>query len=105
MDPMKTQDVVYKNTNHGGMEQRERERLTTCHNCHRPRIPFGHVLIELWCVFKHCKWERDATKKERESTTHNNNNNNNAPFQSQKQHNVWEMDPMKTRGVVFKRVM
>ena len=34
--------------------------LTPIHSCHRPRIPFGHVLIERRCKGKHCKKSRDG---------------------------------------------
>jgi hypothetical protein len=37
--------------------------LTLIHTCHRPRIPFGHVLIERRCSSKHCRREKGATKK------------------------------------------
>ena len=50
----------------------EREStLTLFHICHRPRIPFGHVLIELMCTTKHCKRE-GATKKKKDQPTTNN---------------------------------
>ena len=44
--------------------------LTGLHSCHRPRIPFRHVLIELRCARKHCK--RGCNKeKERPTQTTN----------------------------------
>ena len=39
--------------------------LTAPHTCHRPRIPFGHILIERRCLIKHCKREGCNSKKER----------------------------------------
>ena len=66
--------------------QRDRERgresaLTASHSCHRPRIPFRHVLIELRCAIKHCK--RECNK---------------IPFQKHKNKNTRKhetCDPMK----------
>ena len=49
--------------------QREGEStLTACHICHRSRIPFGHVLIELLCSRKHCK--RGCNKEKKRPTHH-----------------------------------
>ena len=56
-----TRVVVYiKILNNGRRGHREKEReymctLTARHTCHRPRIPFRHVLIERRCLVKHCK--------------------------------------------------
>ena len=49
--------------------QRGREStLTLIHICHRPRIPFGHVLIEHRCVIKHCT--RGCNKEKKDQTHH-----------------------------------
>jgi hypothetical protein len=57
--------------------QRGREStLTVCHICHRPRTPFGHVLIERRCGFKHCKTGCNKEKKDQPTT------NNNKRYQS-----------------------
>ena len=55
--------------------------LTAIHICHRPRIPFGHVLIEHRCGHKHCK-KREGCNKEKKDQTHHTNNNNKVPFQT-----------------------
>ena len=63
-DPMKFELSYIKNTQQRkAWPQRGRESaLTVTHSCHRPRIPFRHVLIERRCGLKHCKRE-GATKK------------------------------------------
>ena len=76
--------------------QRGREStLTFSHSCHRPRIPFGHVLIERTCGLKHCKRGCNKEKKRHQPTT---NNNKRVPFQSHKNKNnkaCENCDPMK----------
>ena len=53
--------ITYTSTE-GVATEREREyTLTLIHICHRPRIPFGHVLIERMCFFKH--WKREGCNK------------------------------------------
>ena len=48
--------ILNYTTEAGVATERERESsLTATHICHRPRIPFRHVLIELLCGLKHCK--------------------------------------------------
>ena len=42
--------------------------LTLIHSCHRPRIPFGHVLIERRCLIKHCK-KRGCNKEKKYQPT------------------------------------
>jgi hypothetical protein len=50
--------------------EREREyTLTVVHNCHRTRIPFGHVLIEHRCEKKHCKKRKCNKEKNKEQPT------------------------------------
>ena len=86
-------------TAEGVATEREREStLTLSHSCHRPCIPFGHVLIERTCVKKHCKRgcnkekavtnPPQTTKKSTVSTT-----------QTQKEQNVWELWSDYTRVV------
>ena len=52
-----------------GHTEGKKSTLTLIHSCHRPRIPFRHVLIELLCMFKHCKRE-GATKKRKINPPH-----------------------------------
>jgi hypothetical protein len=72
--------------------QRGREStLTALHSCHRPRIPVGHVLIELLCSIKHCK--RGCNKEMKDQPT---TNNKKVPFQKHKNNKTCEKsDPMK----------
>ena len=68
--------------------------LTGMHSCHRPRIPFGHVLIERRCVNKHCK---RGCSKEKEKPTHHNQQKR-VPFQTRNNKNnktCENCDPMK----------
>jgi hypothetical protein len=56
--------LLYTYINHNKWPQRGREiRLTVLHICHRPRIPFGNVLIERRCTQKHCKRSRVQQRK------------------------------------------
>ena len=55
-------------TTEGMATERGREStLTARHSCHRPRIPFRHVLIERRCARKHCK---RGCNKEKERPIH-----------------------------------
>ena len=46
--------------------EREYSSLTHVHICHRPRIPFRHVLIERSCAKKHCKKREKGAKQRKE---------------------------------------
>jgi len=65
---------IYSTTHHNGKRRghREGERrestLTASHRCHRPSIPFRHVLIERSCVNKHCKKREGCNKKKTKPT-------------------------------------
>ena len=97
---MKLRVVVYSKdtTAEGVATERGREStLTVCHTCHRPRIPFGHVLIERRCLNKHCK---RGCNKEKKGPTHQptTNNNKRVPFQTHKNKNnktCENCDPMR----------
>ena len=82
-DPMKLELSYIQNAQQRkAWPQRGREStLTAIHSCHRPRIPFGHVLIERRCAIKHCK---RGCNKEKKDQTHHTNNNNKVPFQKHK---------------------
>ena len=76
--------------------QRGREStctLTAFHSCHRPRIPFRHVLIEHRCASKHCKSgchqrkERPTHHKQQKDTVSKTENQNNKTCEN--------CDPMK----------
>ena len=45
------------------LTERRESTLTASHICHRPCIPFRHVLIEIFCVTKHCKKRKGCNKK------------------------------------------
>jgi hypothetical protein len=45
-----------------GVATERESTLTEIHPCHRPRIPFGHVLIELLCVTKHCRVQQNKER-------------------------------------------
>jgi len=47
------------------IERGRESTLTACHSCHRPRIPFRHVLIERRCTLKHCKKRHKQTRTTR----------------------------------------
>ena len=77
-DPMKLElsyILNYTQQRRRGHRDEERERestLTSKHSCHSPRIPFGHILIELRCFIKHCKREceqRNISNHKIKSTT------------------------------------
>ena len=76
---------IYSTTQHNGRRRGQQRgkwsTLTVWHICHRPRIPFGHVLIELRCEIKHCK-KREGCNKEKKDHTHHTSNNNKVPFQT-----------------------
>ena len=77
--------------------QREREStLTLFHICHRPCIPFGHVLIKLRCALKHCK-KREGTHTQ--TTTKQGPVSNHK--QTQKEQHVWDLWPDELRVVVY----
>jgi hypothetical protein len=79
----RTKLVIYSKCTTAEVAATERERestLTVIHSCHRPRIPFGHVLIERSCFIKHCKRGCNKERKDQPST----NNNKRAPFQKHK---------------------
>jgi len=59
--------------------QERESTLTAIHPCHRRRIPFGHVVIERRCAFKHCK-KKGATKKDQPTTQ----TTKKVPFQTHK---------------------
>jgi hypothetical protein len=69
-DPMKLELSYIQNTQQRkAWPQRGREStLTVFHSCHRPRIPFGHVLIERMCLMEHCK--RGCNKEKKRPTHH-----------------------------------
>jgi len=79
-------------TKEGVATEREREStLTAIHSCHRPRIPFGHVLIERRCVSKHCN--RGCNKEKRDQPT--TNNKKGTVSKPQKNKTCEKCDPMK----------
>jgi hypothetical protein len=94
-DPMKLELSYIQNTQQRkAWPQRGREStLTAIHTCHRPRIPFGHVLIERRCVYKHCKRGCRKEKKNQPTT----NNKKGTVSKTQKQNNITceNCDPMK----------
>ena len=71
-DPMKLELSYIQNTQQRkAWPQRGREStLTVLHICHRPRIPFRHVLIERRCGLKHCKRGCNKEKKDQPTTNH-----------------------------------
>jgi 3-methyladenine DNA glycosylase AlkC len=71
-DPMKLElSYIQRTQQRKAWPQRDGEStLTASHSCHRPRIPFGHVLIEHRCVLKHCK--RGCNKEKKVQPTTNN---------------------------------
>jgi hypothetical protein len=68
--------------------------LTAIHTCNRPRIPFGHVLIEHRCVIKHCK--RGCNKETKDQTHHKQQKGTVSKTQNQKNKTCETYcDPMK----------
>ena len=66
-DPMKLEVTYIQKTQHrktwpqiGGENS-----LTLLHSCYRPRIPFGHVLIECRCSIKHCNSFKNTEQNNR----------------------------------------
>jgi len=98
-DPMKLESAYIQNTQQRkALPQRGREcALTVCHIFHRPRIPFGHVLIERRCVTKHCN--RGCNKEQRDQPT---TNNKKVPFQNRKNRTCENCDPIKLELSIFK---
>ena len=95
-DPMKLKlSCIQKTQQRKAWPQRGREStLTAFHSCHRPRIPFGHVLIERRCTIKHCK---RGCNKEKERPTHHKQQKR-VPFQTHRINNnitCENVDPMK----------
>jgi len=85
-DPMKL-ELSYIQTHNNGKAWPQRRRESTCtltamHSCHRTRIPFRHVLIELFCDVKHCKKRKGCIKEKKDHTHHNRNKK--VPFQKHK---------------------
>ena len=80
------------------IERGRKSTLTPFHSCHRTRIPFRHVLIELRCGIKHCKRGCNKEKKDQPTTKR-------VPFQKHKtqKQNVWELWSDKTRVVVHSK--
>jgi hypothetical protein len=86
---------IYSTTHHNRRRRGHRERvrestLTVIHTCHRPRIPFRHVLIELRCAYKHC--QRGGCNKEKKHQTHK--------WKQKEQKRVRDLWPDKPRVVV-----
>ena len=76
--------------------QRGREStLTFRHSCHRPRIPFGHVLIEHRCDSKHCK--RGCNKEKKDQPTTNHKKGTVSKTQKQKNKTCENCDQMKLK--------
>ena len=81
----------------------EREStLTAYHLCHRPRLPFGHILIERSCGIIHCK--RGCNKEKKRPTHHKQQQKSTVSnTQKQKEQNVWEVWSDETRVVVYSK--
>ena len=74
--------------------QRGREStLTGKHSCHCPRIPVGHVLIELRCARKHCK--KGCNKEKKDQPTTNNKKGTVSQTQNKNNKTCENCDPMK----------
>ena len=74
--------------------QRGREStLTARHSCHRPRIPFRHVLIERRCVIKHCK--RGCNKEKKDQPITNNKKGTVSNTQNKNNKTCENYDPIK----------
>ena len=88
-DPMQLKMSCIQNTQQRkAWPQRGRvSTLTASHSCHRPRIPFGHVLIEYRCSSEHCK---RGCKKKKEGTIHH---------KQQKKVPFWAHKPKITKRV------
>ena len=82
--------------------QRGREStLTPIHRCHRPSIPFWHVLIERRCFIKHCKEQWVNKKKEKTNPPPQTTQKGiGSKTHKQKQQHVWELWTDETRVVV-----
>jgi len=87
-DPMKLELSYIQNTQQRkAWPQRGGEStLTVMHIYHCPRIPFGHVRIELRCVLKHCK--RGCNKENKDQPTTNNKKGTVSKNTKSKQQNV-----------------
>ena len=94
-DPMKLElSYIQKTQQRKAWPQRGREStLTVIHICHRPRIPFGHVLIERRCAIKHCK--RGCNKEKKDQPTTNNKKGTVSKTQKQNNKTCEKCDPMK----------
>ena len=89
-DPIKLELSYLQNTQQRkAWPQRGRgSTLTFIHVCHRPRIPFGHVLIERMCFIKHCKREGAAKKRKDQPTTNNKKDTVSKTHKNKKKQNV-----------------
>ena len=76
--------------------------LTAIHSCHRTRIPVGHVLIERFCVIKHCK-RAGCNREKKDQPTTNNKKGTVSKNTKSKQQNVWELWSDDTRVVVYSK--
>ena len=85
----------HNNGRRGHGEGGRESALTVQHSFHRPRIPFGQILIERRCPLKHCK---RGSNKEKERPTHHKQQKR-VPFQKNtktKENKTCEKcDPMK----------